>query len=49
MTVAWATSAAEGWMLSIDIRKNILLEFQKRGIRTHIQNLSLQKSEKEVV
>lgn len=41
MAVAWATSAADGWMLSIDMRKNILLEFKKHGIQTHLQKLSL--------
>lgn len=41
MTVAWATSAADGWMLSIDIRKNLLLEFKEHGIQTHLQNVSL--------
>jgi small-conductance mechanosensitive channel len=41
MAVAWATCAADGWMLSIDVRKNLLLEFKKHGIQTHLQNLSL--------
>lgn len=41
MVVAWATSAADGWMLSIDIRKNLLEEFKKNGIQTHLQNISV--------
>lgn len=41
MVVAWATSAADGWMLSIDIRKNLLLGFKKYNIQTHLQNIAL--------
>ena len=47
MVVAWATSAADGWMLSIDIRKNLLLEFKKHGIQTHLQNIAMNNKAKE--
>ena len=47
MVVAWATSAADGWMLSIDIRKNLLLEFKKHGIQTHLQNIAINNKAKE--
>lgn len=47
MVIAWATSAADGWMLSIDTRKNLLLEFKKHGIRTHQQNIAINNLEKE--
>jgi small-conductance mechanosensitive channel len=47
MVVAWATSAADGWMLSIDTRKNLLLEFKKHGIQTHQQNIAINNLEKE--
>jgi hypothetical protein len=40
MVVAWATSAADGWMLSIDIRKALLFELKKHGIQTHLQNIA---------
>lgn len=46
MLVAWATSAADGWMLSIDIRKNLLLEFQKHNIQTHMQRIQFNKEDK---
>ncbi len=35
MVVAWATTAPDGWMLSIDIRKKLMEEFRKHNIRTH--------------
>ena len=41
MVVAWSISAADGWMLSIDIRKQLLLDFKKHGIQTHQQNIAL--------
>lgn len=44
LVVAWATSAADGWMLSIDIRKNLITEFQKHGIRTHLRNVSVKQA-----
>ncbi len=44
LVVAWATSAADGWMLSIDIRRNLLTEFQKHGIQTHLRNVSLNEA-----
>ena len=47
MVVAWATTAADGWMLSVDIRKELLKEFQKHGIRTHMQNLSMKNCKPE--
>jgi len=47
MVVAWATSAADGWMLSIDIRKKLLLDFKKHGIRTHQQNIAIHNSGKK--
>ncbi|MCF7954243.1 MAG: mechanosensitive ion channel family protein [Phycisphaerae bacterium] len=46
MVVAWATSPAEGWMLSIDMRKNLLLEFKKHGIQTHLQNITFHNKAK---
>ena len=42
MVVAWATSAADGWMLSIDIRKQILIQFQEHNIKTHLENIRLE-------
>lgn len=47
LVVAWATSAADGWMLSIDIRKNLLTEFQKQGIQTHLRNIAVKRTESE--
>lgn len=47
MVIAWATSAADGWMLSIDIRKNLLLEFKKHGIQTHLQNIAINSKAEE--
>lgn len=38
LVVAWATAPADGWMLSIDIRKELMLQFHKHGIRTHEHN-----------
>ena len=35
MVVAWSTTAPDGWMLSIDIRKKLLSDFQKNNIKTH--------------
>ena len=41
MVVAWATTAVDGWMLSIDIRKELIQEFQKHNIKTHNNIVSL--------
>jgi small-conductance mechanosensitive channel len=41
MVVAWSTSAADGWMLSIDIRKNLLLEFKKHNVETHLRRIAV--------
>lgn len=51
MVVAWATSPAEGWMLSVDIRSELLERFQEHGIRSHSyhfipETLSSQHQEK---
>ena len=35
MLVAWATSPADGWMLSVDIYTELLKQFQKHKISTH--------------
>ena len=35
MVVAWTTSPAYGWMLSVDIRSKLLKQFQQEGITTH--------------
>jgi tRNA G46 methylase TrmB len=47
MVVAWATTAADGWMLSIDIRKKLLRDLHKNGIKTHLQNINIEKKQNE--
>lgn len=49
MVVAWATSPADGWMLSIDIRKKLMEEFQKQGITIHTYNLKNINQQTEVL
>jgi len=44
MVVAWATTAADGWMLSIDIRKKLLKSFQQHGIKTHLRNIAFDQT-----
>jgi small-conductance mechanosensitive channel len=47
MVVAWATTAADGWMLSIDIRKKLLKDLHKHGIKTHLQNINIEEKQNE--
>jgi len=35
MVVAWVTSPADGWMLSVDIRRSLIERFQEHGIESH--------------
>lgn len=35
MVAAWANSPSDGWNLASDIRKELVKEFQRKGIRTH--------------
>ena len=41
LAVAWATSAADGWMLSVDMRRNLLDAFKAHGIQTHLRHIRL--------
>lgn len=50
MVVAWATTPADGWMLSHDIRKSLVKKLSAHGITTHmhhIQTLPFPASEKQ--
>ena len=39
MVVAWATTPADGWMLSHDIRKALVKKLSANGITTHMNNI----------
>lgn len=39
MIVAWATTPADGWMLSHDIRKSLIKKMSTHGITTHMHNI----------
>jgi small-conductance mechanosensitive channel len=39
MIVAWATTPADGWMLSHDIRKSLVKKMNAHGITTHMNNI----------
>jgi len=39
MVVAWATTPADGWMLSHDIRKSLVKNLSAHGITTHMHNI----------
>ncbi|MCF7848309.1 MAG: mechanosensitive ion channel family protein [Kiritimatiellales bacterium] len=39
MIVAWATTPADGWMLSHDIRKALVKKLSSHGITTHMNNI----------
>jgi len=39
MVVAWATTPADGWMLSHDIRKSLVKKLSAHGITTHMNNI----------
>ncbi len=42
MVVAWATSPADGWMLSIDIRRALIDGFKENGVQTHLYRFNNQ-------
>ena len=39
MIVAWATTPADGWMLSHDIRKSLVKKLSANGITTHMHHI----------
>lgn len=48
IVAAWANSPADGWILSSDIRYELIQEFQKHGINTHsyrVNNTNAQQME----
>lgn len=48
IVAAWATSPADGWILSSDIRHELVKEFQKHQIRTHTYNTKSQAPDKPI-
>jgi moderate conductance mechanosensitive channel len=45
MVVAWAVTPADGWMLSHDIRKTLVLKLKEHNIITHTHRLRMESSD----
>ncbi|NQU41491.1 MAG: mechanosensitive ion channel [Lentisphaerae bacterium] len=44
MIVAWATTPADGWMLSHDIRKALVKQLSAHGVTTHMNNIQTMRA-----
>ncbi|MFW6019490.1 MAG: mechanosensitive ion channel family protein [Bacteroidales bacterium] len=43
--VAWANSPTEAWNLKTEVRTELIRTFKREGIKTHFQNIDLEKNE----